>query len=104
MIDPVHPEAALLSAVLELPASERAVFLDRACGADTPLRRQIESLVDAHEQAAGFLETPAAGGERPHEFAADASVLEKPGDRIGRYKLLQPIGEGGCGIVYLAEQ
>src|ERR1700733_6005902 len=96
----LNKEESLFSAVLSLPPDQRAAYLEQACAGDAPLRARVEALLKAHEQAAGFLEEPppAAGG-RPA-----APVLEKTGDRIGRYKLLQQIGEGGCGVVYMAEQ
>src|SRR3984885_8598425 len=96
----LNKEESLFSAVLSLPPDQRAAYLEQACAGDAPLRARVEALLKAHEQAAGFLEEPppAAGG-RPA-----APVLEKTGDRIGRYKLLQQIGEGGCGVVYMADQ
>src|SRR5262245_44591008 len=90
----------LFAEALELKDSlERAGFLDRACGPNLELRQRIEKLLRADEEAHGFL-------SHPSQKPADAALplLEKPGDRIGRYKLLQQIGEGGCGVVYMAEQ
>ncbi|MBM3855993.1 MAG: hypothetical protein FJ399_23035, partial [Verrucomicrobia bacterium] len=58
--------------------------------------------MNSEESARQFLETSPAAGARP--APAPARPEEKPGDRIGHYKLLQKIGEGGCGIVYVAEQ
>ncbi len=75
------------------PGPEREAYLDGACGADQDLRSRIEALLVAHEEASGFLEEPAVGGPR-----------EGPGSSIGPYKLLQEIGEGGMGVVYMAEQ
>ena len=75
---------------------ERAVFLDRACANDPAIRAAVETLLKHHKEDE-FMQPP--GLE-----SAPLSSLEKPGDRIGRYKLLQQIGEGGCGVVYMAEQ
>ncbi|MFO1498610.1 MAG: protein kinase [Verrucomicrobiota bacterium] len=90
--------------------AERASFLARACGADAELRERIDELLKHHKQDA-FLETPAVEaprlgqrrrGDQPGT-ALQGSFI-KIGDRIGRYKLLQEIGEGACGTVYMAEQ
>jgi serine/threonine protein kinase len=101
MNEPLEREVAVLNAALELSPAERAAYLDQACAGDVALRRQVESLLASHAQAEDFLDTPPAGLDSQHH----ANVpTEKPGDRIGRYKLLQQIGEGGCGVVYMAEQ
>ncbi len=110
---PAQPnrELEIFNSALEraMPA-ERAAYLDGACGDDAALRARIETLLQAHEVAAGFL--PA---DDPKPLAALPAktivmtpdmfpVTEKPGDRIGRYKLREKIGEGGCGVVYVADQ
>jgi hypothetical protein len=78
---------------------ERARFLDEACRDEPEVREQVESLLRAEESAREFLKQPPPG-----TGPAVVLVTEKPGDRIGRYKLLEQIGEGGCGVVYMAEQ
>ncbi|HEX7618469.1 MAG TPA: serine/threonine-protein kinase, partial [Verrucomicrobiae bacterium] len=94
---------AVFGAARQLPASERAAYLEQACAGDAALRQRVEELLQASDEAGNFLENPAAvppgGTVRPA-----AMPTEKPGDRIGHYKLLQQIGEGGCGVVYMAEQ
>ena len=100
---PPNREVAIFSAVLELDASQRAAYLDDACADDPALRAQPEALPRVHQEASGFLEAPAAripGMPLKAELSGGiglsaTSVAEKPGDRIGRYKLLQQIGEGG---------
>jgi len=104
MIEPINREVTVLNAALELPPAERPPFLDQACAGDAALRKQVEALLQSHEQADGFLETPPAGFDLRRAELAKLPLTEKPGDRIGRYKLLQQIGEGGCGVVYMAEQ
>lgn len=84
---------------LQLPVGEREVFLLRACNGDEVAWRRLKGLLQAHEQAAGFMEEPPAD-----VVAGIDPVGEKPGDHVGRYKLLQQIGEGGCGVVFMAEQ
>lgn len=76
------------------PGPERERFLTEACPGE--LKEQVLSLLQAHEGAGDFLQNTLAVPTVP--------VTEKPGDRIGNYKLLQQIGEGGCGVVYMAEQ
>lgn len=100
MNEPPDPDLEIFAKAIQFSVSERAAYLDRACGADQQLLERVERLLKTHDEAGGFLERSA-----PEAAAlAEAPFGEKPGDRIGRYKLLQQIGEGGCGVVYLAEQ
>src|SRR6266851_5379216 len=112
-MNPAAPnrEVAVFSAARRLPAAERAAYLDEVCAGDAILRQRLEELLQADEQALGFLQNPAPDAQprvdasaSPRTLEISASAGEKPGDRIGRYKLLQQIGEGGCGVVYMAEQ
>jgi eukaryotic-like serine/threonine-protein kinase len=94
-------ELAVFEAALQLPVEQRAAYLEQACGADGDLRRRVEDLLGAAARAGGFMRQSAV----PEPAAASRlAPTEKPGDMIGRYKLLEQIGEGGCGIVYMAEQ
>ncbi len=102
-------ERELFLAACDLDADDRASFLEKACGSDLALRARVEELLAEQEVMGSFLESPAAAGPtstlRLNSLPGQAVVItEKPGDRIGRYKLLQKIGEGGCGFVYMAEQ
>jgi serine/threonine protein kinase len=98
MDHPHEREIALFDAALELPSEEREAFLDRASAGDPDLSRRVRALLHAAENGADFL-TPVSPN-----LAETLPAIEKPGDRIGRYKLLEQIGQGGCGIVYMAEQ
>ena len=96
-------EAAIFDAAMELPPEQRAAHLDHACGGDAALRRRIEALLKAGDSACEFLESPTdPASERPTNVLP--ASFERAGDKIDRYKLLQQIGEGGCGVVYMAEQ
>src|SRR5262245_53839796 len=104
MKTPMEPantsEAAIFEPALNCATlQERAAYLDRTCAGVPELRERIEELLAAHEQAAGFLENPQAGAARPTVRLNLPPEEEEPGERIGRYKLLQKIGEGGCGVV-----
>jgi serine/threonine protein kinase len=100
-------ERSIFLAVLEKKnAEERAAFLDEACAGDADLRRQIECLLEEHARAGSFLEKAAIeeGPATNPPTTVPAPAMEGPGSRVGPYKLLQRIGEGGFGMVYMAEQ
>jgi serine/threonine-protein kinase len=90
----------LFDAALEREPSERAAFLDEACAGDDALRREVESLLAAHERAGSFIEMPAS------DSSAGLVTKEKTcltvGRRIGHYEVISRLGAGGMGEVYLA--
>src|ERR1700677_1736360 len=87
---------------IQLPADERAAYLDRVFGSDAELLQEVLMLLQAHDSSGSFLErTPNA---TIVENLQEPSIAFNPGDRVGRYKILNQIGEGGCGVVYSAEQ
>lgn len=95
-------DVAIFTNALNLPEAARAAYLEQACGSNQQLRRQIEALLVGYDKAGDFLEQSPLASRM--ELGSGIAGLEKPGDRIGRYKLLRQIGEGGCGVVFLAEQ
>src|SRR6266496_3130733 len=99
MAHPHEREVEVFEAALELPPGQREAFLAQASAGDAVLLQRIQSLLHAAENGAEFLtQVPSSLVPPP------LPVIEKPGDRIDRYKLLEQIGEGGCGIVYMAAQ
>src|SRR5438105_3022282 len=82
-------------------AEEQAAYLDQACQGHAELRAQLDELLQAHREAGNFLQEPSALQAGTIDSPAPA---ERPGRVIGPYKLLQQIGEGGMGTVYMAEQ
>src|SRR4051812_31232343 len=92
----------LFEKAAQLSPSERTAFLNEACGNDAALRRRIEALLRSNDRAGNFLQEPPTASIS--EGRAKLTGREKPGDWVDRYELVEQIGEGGCGIVFLAEQ
>jgi WD40 repeat protein/predicted Ser/Thr protein kinase len=111
--EPIDPVQALFDRAVELPPEERAAFLDAACGGDAAVRAEVESLLaydDGRNSDAGeerLLKSPVVRGTSlpptDGEVAPAASGAGLP-QRIGHYRILRCIGEGGMGTVYEAEQ
>src|SRR5512139_2835274 len=106
MSDQLQSPETLLATVLEISGdAERRAYLERACGSDAALREEVESLLAAHAAAGEFLQHSAprgAGAAQKTMFIPPLS--ETTGTRIGRYKLLEQIGESGFGVVWMEEQ
>lgn len=99
-------EEELFQKCLELPAEEREAFVETACGEDKKLRARVLVLLESHEKAGGFFdslidEDSAAIARRLERIAPSE---ESEGDQIGRYKLLEQLGEGAWGTVWMAQQ
>jgi eukaryotic-like serine/threonine-protein kinase len=94
--------ARLYEAALELAPGERTAFIDGACGADEGLRREVESLLEADERAGDFIARPALGGVAELLESEETQSLSA-GQTVGHYRVLSPLGAGGMGEVYLAE-
>jgi serine/threonine protein kinase/tetratricopeptide (TPR) repeat protein len=110
--DPQRVQAVFLAAIEAADPTARAALLTRECGDDAELRQRVDALLQAHDQSGSSLDHPAAEGATSDDVvpgrwidpAGMPPAAEGPGSRIGPYKLLQQIGEGGMGVVYMAEQ
>jgi len=87
-----------------VPADQWDKRLDEACAGDEELRNRVRALLRAHAEPASYLEQPAIASESDTRHLSPDTLLERPGTVIGPYKLLQQIGEGGMGVVFMAEQ
>jgi serine/threonine protein kinase len=94
-------EEILVAAVEKKTPAERAAYLDAACGQDPALRAVVDGLLKSHEEAGSFLEQSLFETAGTSETRGDEEI---PGATIGPYKLLERLGQGGMGSVYLAEQ
>ncbi|MCP4454488.1 MAG: serine/threonine protein kinase, partial [Planctomycetes bacterium] len=99
--DRKSPEEILHQAVKIKDPGEQAAFLDRVCADDETLRTEVESLLAAYVASGDFLDRPALESDITLEAPGAREVA---GETIGRYKLLEKIGEGGMAVVYMAEQ
>ena len=116
MSDSGNTAKSIFFAAIEIPVGDRTAYLDAACGVDAELRERVERLLKSHDAQGTFMEQPAvevvdhdsdpcdAPGPATTEPLPERPLTEGPGTIIGHYKLLQEIGEGGMGVVYMAEQ
>src|SRR5262245_39819479 len=103
----------LLASLAKVSISDREAYLSEVCASDPVLRAQVEALLRRHEEAGSFLQLPFPASAPLSELGAggikvtapvNEPISERAGTIIGRYKLMEQIGEGGMGLVFVAEQ
>ena len=104
MVDNLLDEENIFKIASGIPSPEtRGEYLQQVCGENETLRLRVLILLRAHDESSCFLEAPPPG-IAASAIASPAAEVERPGTQIGPYKLLEQIGEGGMGTVYLAVQ
>lgn len=100
----VSPEAALFAMELAKPAEKRTEFLDTLCAGEVALDQRLETLFAAPEQPETLLATQADAARPAAKLDPPDAPDEAVGQTLGRYKLLERVGKGGCGVVSFVEQ